>query len=525
MKKSKLRELIRETIKEGFRDPEDNYGFPEKPEYFDAFLYFEDLAEKKGIPLTISNFAQFLDKHTDSIPDSLLKVINVETIKESGRAYGIATLTTGDSGAQHSPWTKTGKPPGVWEEDGNEPKGPWSAGLEAREIADSFTFDEIEQLYKDGLIDSSNYNGSKWILQGWIDTHPTYLPQRDLTSPKRQRIRARYDTSAAGLIPGDPDWPGEDDRDNFPDQKHLKENKEKHIKETKMKSQKLKEAMAFNAITAKKKKIPMSFTDIADANAYRDANANIIAMELIKETEEKYIVVGSKGEEGKGPFQYGPSYDSKEKAQAVADKKNKQSKYTVTGISFSVEKGSLQESTEENENSAIQYYLDQFIKDIEEGGRKGGTEYLNDVIKAIANLRDTFEYYADKAGVMESYIKERGDDNLMEHMDRYRKRVTLMEGAWKDINPMFKADKTDDEIVQYYVNKGVAPEHVNKLPGFVAKLRNHWNSITKIKTDIEILDQEAEGFKHSTQPSVSGMEAGIEEKDLASGLFNENNNK
>ena len=77
--KERFQELAGITpLKEGFRDPEDNYGFPEKPEYFDAFLYFEDLAEKKGIPLTISNFAQFLDKHTDSIPDSLLKVINVE---------------------------------------------------------------------------------------------------------------------------------------------------------------------------------------------------------------------------------------------------------------------------------------------------------------------------------------------------------------------------------------------------------------------------------------------------------------
>mgnify|MGYP003645791419 CR=1 FL=1 len=81
MKKSQLRKLIRESIQEGFRDPEDNYGFPEKPEYFDAFLYFQDLAEKSEgeIPLTISNFAQFLDKHTDGIPDSLLKVINVDT--------------------------------------------------------------------------------------------------------------------------------------------------------------------------------------------------------------------------------------------------------------------------------------------------------------------------------------------------------------------------------------------------------------------------------------------------------------
>jgi hypothetical protein len=69
---------------------------------------------------------------------------------------------------------------------------------------------------------------------------------------------------------------------------------------------------------------------------------NIIKEELQEATEEKYIVVGSKGD---GQIQYGPSYDSKEKAQAVADKKNKQSKYTATGISFSTQKGPLQEAT------------------------------------------------------------------------------------------------------------------------------------------------------------------------------------
>ena len=161
----------------------------------------------------------------------IIKLVK-ETIAERRKRYGQHDYYGNNVGGRNS----ISGMPGVWEEE-NEPQGPWSAGLEAREIADSFDFEEIEQLYKDGLIDSSNYNGAKWILQGWIDQHPTYLPQRDLTSPKRQRIRARYDTSAAGLIPGDPDWPGEDDRDNFPDPKDLKENKDKYLNENKMKKQ------------------------------------------------------------------------------------------------------------------------------------------------------------------------------------------------------------------------------------------------------------------------------------------------
>ena len=62
----KIRKAIKEQIKklkEGFRDPEDNYGMSEKPEYFDAFLYFEDLAEKKGIPLKKIRDVKMVNKY------------------------------------------------------------------------------------------------------------------------------------------------------------------------------------------------------------------------------------------------------------------------------------------------------------------------------------------------------------------------------------------------------------------------------------------------------------------------------
>ena len=69
---------------------------------------------------------------------------------------------------------------------------------------------------------------------------------------------------------------------------------------------------------------------------------NIIKEELTEATEGKYIVVGAKGD---GQVQYGPSYDSKEEAQAATDKKNKIKKYKDAGISFSTQKGPLQEAT------------------------------------------------------------------------------------------------------------------------------------------------------------------------------------
>ena len=43
---------------------------------------------------------------------------------------------------------------------------------------------------------------------------------RDNSDATQGGLRAQgfADTSAAGLVPGDPNWPGEDDRDNFPDE-------------------------------------------------------------------------------------------------------------------------------------------------------------------------------------------------------------------------------------------------------------------------------------------------------------------
>ncbi len=81
--------------------------------------------------------------------------------------------------------------PGVWEEENLDEEGE-SWGLEPRQLADSFTFEELEQLYNDNKITKEDLNGAKSYLQAWIDQHPTYLPQRDLNTPKRQAIRSYY---------------------------------------------------------------------------------------------------------------------------------------------------------------------------------------------------------------------------------------------------------------------------------------------------------------------------------------------
>ena len=116
-----------------------------------------------------------------------IKKLVKESVKEiKEQADGNTTLTSQGQSIHNAP--------GVWETDplGKPESGGMSAGLEAREIADSFEFEEIEKLYEEGIITDDLYNGAKWILEGWIDMHPTYLPQRDLTTPKRLKIRNRY---------------------------------------------------------------------------------------------------------------------------------------------------------------------------------------------------------------------------------------------------------------------------------------------------------------------------------------------
>ena len=119
------------------------------------------------------------------------------------------------------------------------------------------------------------------------------------------------------------------------------------------------------------------------------------------------------------------------------------------------------------------------------------------------------------------YMKERGDDNLMEHMDKYRKRATLMESATEKVFDMFNDGKTNDDVIHHY-----SLQRIEMPDSFVAKLRKNWEDLRKTKLDLKLADKEAEGFNQTALQSSQGggtvgMEPGIEEKQLSSGLTNE----
>ena len=122
--------------------------------------------------------------------------------------------------------------------------------------------------------------------------------------------------------------------------------------------------------------------------------------------------------------------------------------------------------------------------------------------------------------LIEQYTKERGNDNLMEHMDIYRKRARLMEGATQKLFKLFNMGKTDAEVRNHHLQMNVdMPE------AFISKLRSNWEALRKTKLDLTLADKEAEGFNQLATPSVdapaTGMEAPVEEKQLAAGLFEE----
>ena len=123
-------------------------------------------------------------------------------------------------------------------------------------------------------------------------------------------------------------------------------------------------------------------------------------------------------------------------------------------------------------------------------------------------------------GHLQEYMKKRGNDDLMERMDKHRKRSRLMEGATEKLFKLFNQGKTDSEVRSIYLQ-----QNIDMPESFVAKLRNNWESLRKTKLDLTLADKEAEGFEAIQQAApVSGMEGGEidgmeETKTLASGLF------
>jgi len=123
--------------------------------------------------------------------------------------------------------------------------------------------------------------------------------------------------------------------------------------------------------------------------------------------------------------------------------------------------------------------------------------------------------------LLSDYLNNNKNMNLKSKMNEHRKqakRQMLMEGALKQFFEMFDMGRTDEEIIQDYASKGVSvPEQ------FVGKARKQYESLTKLKTELEMSEKE---FKNSAEnivnnPATNEMDGTVTDgdKQLSSGLF------
>ena len=194
----------------------------------------------------------------------------------------------------------------------------------------------------------------------------------------------------------------------------------------------------------------------------------------MRNKEEKYIVVGFKGEKGKGTLQYGPSYDSKAQAQAVADKKNKQSKYKVAGISFSIEKGSLQEATTKEEkyivkNTNLANRAFELEIDFMEPNNKFGDKWQKEVSRVLVRKYDGHwkNWANDNPKELEMLLNKFEAINYMNKLKKYdihnpNSKLFQLNENEEDVNTLNALTKKyGKDVVLYWLSSGNYGENLN----------------------------------------------------------------
>ena len=176
------------------------------------------------------------------------------------------------------------------------------------------------------------------------------------------------------------------------------------------------------------------------------------------------------------------------------------------------EKGALEEMDDEGRMAKSQMYkmktyVDKLSQMLDDGAQLPAWVQAK-VTKASSMMSAVFHYL--------DYEMVRSQDNLMEHIDTYKKRALLMEGAMKKFFEMFDEGMTDEEVVQEYARKGTqVPET------FVGKARKQYEGLKKMKLELEMSEKE---YRNSATKMVNNAEEGYgmeEEKQLSSGLTNE----
>ena len=118
--------------------------------------------------------------------------------------------------------------------------------------------------------------------------------------------------------------------------------------------------------------------------------------------------------------------------------------------------------------------------------------------------------------LLQQYINERKNSDLMSFMDTYRRGI-LLEGTMKDVFKLFDKGKTNEEVIKYYEDSGITmPEQ------FLKKIKTHYENFKKLKLEMGFAEQEAKDVVVPTPPEIQLFDIPEEEpKKLASTLYNE----
>jgi hypothetical protein len=122
--------------------------------------------------------------------------------------------------------------------------------------------------------------------------------------------------------------------------------------------------------------------------------------------------------------------------------------------------------------------------------------------------------------LLQQYINERKNSDLMSFMDTYRRGI-LLEGTMKDVFKLFDKGKTNEEVIKYYEDSGITmPEQ------FLKKIKTHYENFKKLKLEMGFAEQEAKDVVVPTPPEIQLFDIPEEEpKQLSSELSKEKQNK
>ena len=118
-------------------------------------------------------------------------------------------------------------------------------------------------------------------------------------------------------------------------------------------------------------------------------------------------------------------------------------------------------------------------------------QQLRDANKALTQIGKS-QPQPMKETLLQQYIRERANVNLMEQMDLYNETTR---GSLQKFFEMFEDGKTTSEVIQHYAKNGIQiPEQ------FCSKVKKHFESYKKLKLELGFSDQEAKDFKKSIVP-------------------------